>query len=388
MLTFSRYTIGAVLALVTCVALHAAEPGFTPLLDEGHTDGWSYLGDGAMKVTDGVATTSQQHNPESGLYWYQSRTFADFTLKLEFKVDTATSNSGVYLRFPDPGNDYKVAEDKGYEIDIYGEKTGTIIFLNTKLRPAKPTPIKPGAWNEMTVTVAGQKYTVEVNGQVVNEFLGNRARSGFIGLQTFHGGGDVHFRNVQIKDLSADNTMPAPAVAEQKPVPSKQIEPLLDPSLDAVLAPLDKDPQMPRVAVEKLRASLSGGAVQAKTPAQKQIFQCAISVCDALVNGMDERAQVRAQAMASGQVPSVSNGGSIVNTMPLRGWDAGHAGDAVRKKQADERRYADQKAGQFSAFMESSAYKAWVTKSATLREGVMSIYTKLVQLEAADAVAK
>jgi hypothetical protein len=259
MFTISRYTIGAILALATCVGLYGAEPGFTPLLDESHTDGWSYLGDGAMKVADGVATTSQQHDPKSGLDWYQDRTFADFTLKLEFKVDMATSNSGVYLRFPDPGNDYKVAGDKGYEIDIYGEKTGTIIFLNTKLRPAKPTPVTPGSWNEMTVTVVGQKYTVEVNGRVVNEYLGNRARTGFIGLQTWHGEGDVHFRNVRIKDVSAENTSAEAPVAKQKPAPSKQIEPLLDPSLDAILAPLEKDPQMPRVAVEKLRASLSAG---------------------------------------------------------------------------------------------------------------------------------
>ncbi|EDY17568.1 hypothetical protein CfE428DRAFT_4866 [Chthoniobacter flavus Ellin428] len=181
-----------------------------------------------------------------------------------------------------------------------------------------------------------------------------------------------------------DKTPEVPAVAANLP-PSQQVEPLLEPCLDAILAPLPQEPQMPRVSVEKLRATLSGEAVRAKTPSQKQICQYAIWVCDALTNGMDERAQTRAAAVSSALVPSLSNGASIVNTMPLHpGRNSGGAGEAIRKKQKDERAYADQQAQAFSSFMESSAYKAWVTKSTKLREDVMGVYTKLVQLEAAE----
>jgi len=385
----SKSILGALLVILTYGALlshsPAVEPGYTPLLDREHTNGWKYVGDGAMKVEDGVASTSANMKPESGLYWYQKRTFADFTLRLEFNVDTDTSNSGIYVRIPDPKGDYKVAGAKGYEIDIYGGKTGSIIFLPVRLRPAKPVPVAPGKWQEMEVTAVGQKYTVKLNGQVINEYLGNRALSGYIGLETWHGEGDVHFRNVRIKDLS-DSGGPAVAANSGSPTPSPstQIEPLLEPCLDAILAPLEKDPGMPRIAVEKLRASLGGGAVKAKTPSQKQIYQSGIAVCEALTTAMDERAQARAAAMASAQVPSPSNGASIVNTMPLRGRDAGHAGDAIRGKQRDERNYADDKAWAASGFMESSAYKAWVAKSASLRENVMGLYGKLVKLEAAE----
>jgi hypothetical protein len=165
--------------------------------------------------------------------------------------------------------------------------------------------------------------------------------------------------------------------------PSSQIEPLLEPCLNAILAPLQDNPQMPRVPVEKLQAVLSGEAVKAKTPARKQIYQYAIAVCESLSNGMDERALTKATAASSSWVPSLSNGGSIVNTMPLRG----HGGEAIRKKQKDERAYADKRADQYSIFMESTAYKAWVTKAAMLRQNVMGLYSKLVQLEAADDVA-
>ncbi|EDY18632.1 protein of unknown function DUF1080 [Chthoniobacter flavus Ellin428] len=392
MLTSLQRTIVAFLIILTCRPLlatsHAVELGFTSLLDSEHIGGWKYCGDGEMKVEDGVATTSSPGNSKGGLYWFQERTFADFTLKLEFKVDKKASNSGVYLRFPNPGDNFNVAGDKGYEVDIYGEKTGTIIFMPVKLRPAKPVVITPGEWNEMTVTVVAQRYTVQVNGQTVNDFLGNRASEGYIGLQNYPGEGNVHFREVRIKDLSAEGHREVAGQAAAPP--SKQIEPLLEPCLDAILAPLPQEPQMPRVTVEKLRATLSGEAVKARTPSQKQIFQYAIWVCDALTNGMDERAQTRAAAVSSSQVPSLSNGGSIVNTMPLRpGKNSGNAGEAIRKKQKDERAYADQQAQAFSAFMESSAYKAWVTKSTKLRRDVMSVYTKLVQLEAAEpALAK
>ncbi|WP_157447576.1 serine/threonine-protein kinase [Chthoniobacter flavus] len=174
----------------------------------------------------------------------------------------------------------------------------------------------------------------------------------------------------------------AEAVAKS---PAKQIEPLLEPCLNAILAPLGDNPQMPRVPVEKLQAVLSGEAVKAKTPARKQIYQYAQAVCESLTNGMDERALTKATAASSSWVPSLSNGGSIINTMPLHGRDAGRAGEAIRKKQKDERAYADKRADQYSIFMESSAYKAWVAKAALLRQNVMGLYTKLVQLEAAES---
>ena len=141
---------------------------------------------------------------------------------------------------------------------------------------------------------------------------------------------------------------------------------------------------MPRVPVEKLQASLGAGVVKARTPLQKQIYQYGMAVCEALTNGMDERAQARVTALASAQAPSLSNGASIEKTSPLRGWDAGRNAEAIRKKQQDERNYADNQGRANSNFMESSAYKAWVAKAKTMRENVMNLYGRLVQLEAAD----
>ncbi|HEY3901463.1 MAG TPA: SUMF1/EgtB/PvdO family nonheme iron enzyme [Chthoniobacter sp.] len=193
--------------------------------------------------------------------------------------------------------------------------------------------------------------------------------------------------NISLGGAVATTSNRTPATAATGNVaqpPSEQIQPYLEPSLNAILAPLQDDPSMPRVAVETLGAKLGAGVVKARTSAQKQIYECAVAVCSALTAGMDARAQAKADAVASGLLPSVSNGASIEKTSPLHGRGAGGAGEAIRKKEMDERNYADNQGKAVSKFMESSAYKAWVAKAKALREDAMGLYAKLVQLEAVD----
>ena len=364
----------------------AADDGYTPILDQGHTDGWKHIGEGDMEVQDGVASTAPAKGHERGTYYYQKKTFTNFSLKLEFKSDAPASESAIYVRFPEPSGDVIASSRNnfgGYAIKLWAKNTGAIYFLPQHVDPAFSLPVRPGEWNEMEVTAIGQNYVVKFKGQEVTEYTGNRALSGYIGLQTMPINAQMHFRNVRIKELPS--ALAADAPASKAPPPSKQIEPFLEPSLNAILAPLGENPQMPRIPVEKLRASLGAGVVTAKTPAQQQIYQCAIAVCDALTNGMDERAQARAAAIQSGLLPSVSNGASIVKTAPLRGWDAGAAAEAIRKKQKDERSYADKQAKGVSNFADSAAFKAWVAKATLLRDNAMGLYSKLVQYEAVDS---
>lgn len=167
--------------------------------------------------------------------------------------------------------------------------------------------------------------------------------------------------------------------------PSAKIEPLLEPCLNAILAPLQQNPKMPRVRVETLRATFAGGLVTASTPAQQQIYQNAMAVCDAMTNDMDARASARAAAQASASMPTLSNGGDIISSAPVRGWDAGADAQAIRGKQKDERAYADKSAATQSAFTESSAYTTWVNNAPALRKNVMDLYTRQVELEALEA---
>src|SRR4051794_29470361 len=148
--------------------------------------------------------------------------------------------------------------------------------------------------------------------------------------------------------------------------PSAQLEPLLSPCLEAILAPLETDPKMPRVDVEKLHSTFAGGQIKADTPSQKQIYRNAMAVCDALTMGMDERATAKSNALAAAKTPTLSNGGSIVKSSPLRpvirGVETGGTAEAIRRNQADERNYADNGAQRSAGFMESGAYRAWTAK--------------------------
>ena len=146
-------------------------------------------------------------------------------------------------------------------------------------------------------------------------------------------------------------------------LPSGRIEPFLEPCLDAILSPLNGDPKMPRVEVEKLRASFAAGQIKATTPTQQQIYQNAMAVCDALTRSMDDRANAKATAQASSMAPLLSNASSIIKSSPMKGRDAGANAEAIRKKQKDERKDADAGATRNLAYMNSAGARAWTFSS-------------------------
>jgi len=164
--------------------------------------------------------------------------------------------------------------------------------------------------------------------------------------------------------------------------PSAQIKPILEPCLDAILAPLQNDPKMPRVKIETLRATFAAGLVTASTPAEKNIYENAMAVCDAMTSGMDARANAQAAAKSSAGEPTLSTGGDIIASADARGWHPGPADQAIREKQKDERAYEDKRAKKESAFVNSAAYTSWVKNAPGLRQNVMNLYTKQVELEA------
>jgi hypothetical protein len=164
--------------------------------------------------------------------------------------------------------------------------------------------------------------------------------------------------------------------------PSAQIQPILAPCLDAILAPLEANPRMPRVQVETLRANFAASLVTATTPAEKNIYVNAMAVCDAMASDMDARANAQAAARVSAKEPALSTGGDIIASANARGRDAGGADQAIREKQKDERAYEDKRAKKESAFVNSSAYNSWVKNAPNLRQNVMSLFTRQTELEA------
>jgi hypothetical protein len=138
---------------------------------------------------------------------------------------SSSDNSGVYLRFPDPdskgySNTAYVADDFGFEVqidelgDIPVHRTGAVYRKDNRedgetltQKPARPA----GEWNEYEIRVAGQAYTVKLNGETVCEFdntnrYPNRglpstaAAPAYIGLQVYPSPSAlVAFRRIRIK---------------------------------------------------------------------------------------------------------------------------------------------------------------------------------------------
>ncbi len=196
--SFIRGCVGVLVATGLWVGTaHAADkPGVT-LFDGKSTDGWKQCGPGHFTLHDGVLTS----DGGMGLFWNQ-KDFSDFELTLDFKVAHKSDNSGVFVRFTDPKDDPGIAIREGYEIQICdteeGNPTGSI-YSHQKSTEIATKPV--GEWNHYDIKVVGQKYTVKLNGKVVNEFTGNRSLHGHIGIQNHNTGSEVSFRNIKVVDL-------------------------------------------------------------------------------------------------------------------------------------------------------------------------------------------
>ncbi|CAM3893725.1 ThuA domain-containing protein [Kibdelosporangium persicum] len=136
--------------------------------------------------------------------------FNAYSLKLDWKV-AGDDNSGIFVGYPDPGNDPWAAVNQGYEIqidatDAQDRTTGAIYSFQSADIAKRDAALKPpGEWNAYEIIVRGQTIQVWLNGVLINDFVStdpNRdLTQGFIGLQNHGNGDDASFRNVRIKEL-------------------------------------------------------------------------------------------------------------------------------------------------------------------------------------------
>jgi hypothetical protein len=177
------------------------ESGFTPLLrDAAH---WAQCGPGKFELAEGVATGQGG----MGLWWYTNQLFTNFVLRGEWLQEGAASDSGIFVRFPHPGQDPWVAVRGGHEFEI-GEKNpkaakdGTGSFY--PFHGPVAVPVKPwGEWNQYELICLGRNYSLRLNGQLVNTWTDNQERplAGYIGVQNYPYRQAVRHRNIRIKAL-------------------------------------------------------------------------------------------------------------------------------------------------------------------------------------------
>ncbi|MBI4605751.1 MAG: DUF1080 domain-containing protein [Planctomycetes bacterium] len=178
------------------------DDGFTPLLDPALLPGWAQCGPGRFAVVDGVATAVGG----MGLWYYGARQFGNFVLRGEFLQVDPGADSGIFVRFPDPGDDPWVAVHQGYEVEIGEDRvfeggTGSIYsFQAPSALPLRPA----GSWNEYEVACIGHEYSVVLNGRLINRYRGSRGLKGYVGLQNYDDGKTFRHRRTRIRELPAD----------------------------------------------------------------------------------------------------------------------------------------------------------------------------------------
>jgi len=278
----------------------AAEPGYIALFEGANVGVWKQSGPGEIRFGSGIAEISG-NSADHGTAWYSGREFSDFELTVDCRSSAKEFNSGVLLRLPALGAGPQKATAEGYEVCIHEAKdpdgwpTGSIRFGS---RPGVQMPFQKD-WNRFEIKVVGQRYTVKINGQIVNEFTGKRRLSGYVGLDQCRLG-PVEFRNLLIKDLSAAAPAAlAPLTTIQSDPNQPRIEVVKDQGPNATewaLTPLEEAiPSDIRQNLTYLREDLLDEAK--KSPkAATDAYALASDYCDKILSALEQRDLARVNA--------------------------------------------------------------------------------------------
>lgn len=185
------------------------ERGYRALFDGSMAslDGWRLAGAGSFGRQ---ADCSIRSTGGMGLLWHTGQELGAYSLKLDWKL-VKDDNGGIFVGFPNPGNDPWVAVNQGYEIQVDASDepdrtTGSIYTFQGADPDAVEQALKPvGSWNSYEIRVAGQNIKVLLNGVLVNDFDStDPARdlaTGYVGLQNHGGGETIYYRDVRVKNL-------------------------------------------------------------------------------------------------------------------------------------------------------------------------------------------
>jgi type 1 glutamine amidotransferase len=225
--TFARALAGLLLLAAgraQTAAAQAPSPAGTKgavvvLLDGKSLDRWKPVGDPQMTLLPDGSIANQRGN---GLLYFAERPFKDFTLELDYLPETASAAAGVLLRMPQPPATLDAAMRSAYEVKLGEDPKPPAwrepvyytrsVFLNgainlvgadsvhhrDQMSPNRPVNRALGEWNQLRVEAVGQRYTVYVNGEKVNDFFGRQGTEGYIGLVEHTPEFSVRFRNIRV----------------------------------------------------------------------------------------------------------------------------------------------------------------------------------------------
>ena len=201
----------AVMALGSVGFVAGQEKGWVNLLDGKDLTTHCFTKGNWILGKDGVVALAPRPGEKGwqryDAYLWAKKQYKDFECEFEYKLEK-NGNSGFYFHV----GDLKEPVKKGIEVQIYDtdpKKTklsdhdsgGIIPGIPPTRNAAKPT----GEWNKMLVTVKGNKVTVVLNGEVVNDVpldsksIKDRPPTGYIGF--LDDGLPMWLRNIKVREL-------------------------------------------------------------------------------------------------------------------------------------------------------------------------------------------
>ena len=195
------------------------------LFDGKSLNGWKPVETPQMEVLRDGSLANQRGK---GLLYYAERPFRDFSLELEYLPESGGAAAGVFLRLPQAPATLDAAERSAYEVKLGEDKppafrepvhytrstfvSGAINLVGAdsvhhrdQMSPNRQVSRALGEWNTLRVDAIGQRYTVWINGEKVNDFFGRKATEGYIGLVNRAPDYSVRFRNVRVTPRTAAN---------------------------------------------------------------------------------------------------------------------------------------------------------------------------------------
>ena len=202
---------------------HLGRHEWKPLWNGRNLEGWRISGGGDWMIDDGVLIGRQVANDPTHGHLFSADAHEDFTVRLTFM--SPSGNSGFYFHAQQEDRGVGIS---GFQAEIDGRSGQTGGLYETGGRqwvvpgPADASTFedayRPGEWNTMTVTAAGPRIVVHVNGRKTADIIDPEGRSsGPFALQ-LHGNEDMEIRIKSIDLLHATpNTVHADGMRQHAP---------------------------------------------------------------------------------------------------------------------------------------------------------------------------
>ena len=160
------------------------------LFDGKSLEGWHSVGSAKWRVENGIIVGGQDGDSRKSGILMTKKSFKDFDLELEFKIDEhGKYNSGVYLRHG-PGE----GRQRGYQVNIGRGAAEEYVGLHYKewldKGDERDEIRKPLKWNHLRIRAVRAHIQVWLNGKAIVYYTDpdpqpEHVAAGVIGLQTY-----------------------------------------------------------------------------------------------------------------------------------------------------------------------------------------------------------